>query len=111
MSKARSLLEYGRHTGDNRRFHVRVYNGGKYQVYGVGLHHVCECEVVEVADMIADTLEAAAEREEKVLKMKPTEVALETCPNCHEPTWDGSRCIVCGHTPCIGGGYDGYEYK
>jgi hypothetical protein len=48
------------HMGDGRRFHVREYNGGKYQVYGIGLEHICECERGEMADMIADALEAVA---------------------------------------------------
>ena len=35
--------EYKRHErGDGRRFHVREYNGGLFQVYGVGLEHICE---------------------------------------------------------------------
>lgn len=57
--------DFQRHRmGDNRRFHARTYNGGKYQVYGVGLLHICECETGEMADMIADALEQQAEREE-----------------------------------------------
>ena len=49
--------------GDKRRFRARTYNGGKYQVYGSGLLHICECETVEMADMVADALELVAKNE------------------------------------------------
>jgi hypothetical protein len=44
---------------DGRRFQVRVLNGG-WQVYGLGLIHVCCCTTEGMADMVADALEAAA---------------------------------------------------
>lgn len=42
---------------DGKRFHVRTYNGGMYQVYARDLEHVCDCTRVEMADMVADALE------------------------------------------------------
>lgn len=46
--------------GDGKRFHVRTYNGGKWQVYGYGLDHICECDVRSNAEMVANALEQAA---------------------------------------------------
>lgn len=45
--------------GNGKRFHVRILGGG-WQVYGLGLIHVCECHGERYANMIADALEAAA---------------------------------------------------
>jgi len=45
---------------DGKRFHSRTYNGGLFQVYGVDLEHVCECEIERMADMVADALNQAA---------------------------------------------------
>ena len=45
---------------DGRRFQVRAYNGGKYEVYSRDLDHVCECLRKDVADMVADSLEAVS---------------------------------------------------
>jgi hypothetical protein len=56
--------------GDNRRFHCRVYNGDKWQVYGLGLDHVCECDSDPIALMIAEALEAMADQ----LENKPADV-------------------------------------
>jgi hypothetical protein len=54
---------FARHArGDNRRFHVRTYNGGKWQVYGLGLEHICECDRESMARMVAEALERAAEK-------------------------------------------------
>lgn len=47
--------------GDGRRFHIRTYNGGKWQVYGYGLEHICECETRGNAEMVADALERMAD--------------------------------------------------
>jgi len=44
---------------DGKRFHVRSLNGG-WQVYGLGLLHVCECSDGRMANMVANALEAAA---------------------------------------------------
>lgn len=53
---------FGRHVrGDGKRFHAREYNGGLYQVYAVGLEHVCECTTCEMADMICEALETVAD--------------------------------------------------
>lgn len=49
------------HHPDGRRFHVRTYNGGKFQVYGRGLEHICECDTDSMAESIANVLEAFAE--------------------------------------------------
>lgn len=68
--------------GDCKRFHVREYNGGKYQVYGVGLDHICDCERGELADMIADALEAVANK--------------CTCPALGGVLLTGSACRVHG---------------
>ena len=50
--------------GDGKRFHVRMFCQ-EWQVYGVGLQHICMCMTMEMADMIADALEAQAELEEQ----------------------------------------------
>ncbi len=50
--------------GDGRRFHVRTYNGGRWEVYGMGLEHVCDCLSQRAADMVAKALEQAAEKGE-----------------------------------------------
>lgn len=61
----KDVLDYERHFhGDKKRFLVREYNSGKFQVFGVGLEHVCECDSDEVAKMIADALEFQANRAE-----------------------------------------------
>ncbi len=51
------------HMGDGRRFHVRTYNLGLWQVYGAGLEYICECLTQGAADMVADALEQDAEKE------------------------------------------------
>ena len=57
---------FARHArGDGRRFHVRTYNGGLWQVYGIGLHHICECLTQQVAEMVANSLEFAANHSEQ----------------------------------------------
>jgi len=45
--------------GDGNRFHVRILGNG-WQVYGLGLIHVCLCSDVRMANMVADALAAAA---------------------------------------------------
>lgn len=45
---------------DGRRFHVQRC-GNEWQVYGVGVLHVCLCPDVRRANMVADALEAAAD--------------------------------------------------
>ena len=63
MSDAIRPRDYAPHRmGDGKRFHIRTYNGGKYQVYGVGLEHICECDRCDLAVMIADALEAVAKK-------------------------------------------------
>lgn len=49
-----------RSTGDGRRFVVREVDG-KWHVCGSGLIHVAICAAPEMADMVADALEFAAE--------------------------------------------------
>lgn len=49
--------------GDGRRFHVRAFNH-HWQVYGLGLQHVCLCETADAAEMIAEALEVKADFEE-----------------------------------------------
>lgn len=53
------LCEYERHA-DGKRFHVRTYDRGKWQVYGVGLDHICDCQNEEIANRIAYVLEQRA---------------------------------------------------
>jgi len=45
--------------GDGKRFHVRILGNG-WQVYGLGLIHVCLCDDGRMANMVAKALEAAA---------------------------------------------------
>jgi hypothetical protein len=45
---------------DGKRFQVRRL-GSEYQVYGHGLEHVAICVTAELAEMVADSLELAAE--------------------------------------------------
>jgi hypothetical protein len=45
--------------GDGRRFHVRSLDDA-WQVYGLGLRHVCTCSTGEAARMIADALDLSA---------------------------------------------------
>jgi len=57
--------DYDRHVrGDGKRFHVRIH-GQLWEVYGLGLDHICMCTSMEMADMIAAALEALAELEEQ----------------------------------------------
>ncbi len=44
---------------DGKRFHVRWF-GREYQVYGIGVLHVCLCPDARRANMVADALEMAA---------------------------------------------------
>ncbi len=61
-NKQKSPKDYPpHHMGDERRFHVRTYNGGLWQVYGVGLEHIAECPSQGLADMVADALEQVTE--------------------------------------------------
>ena len=53
---------FERHRGTGRRFHTRSYKSGLFQVYGVGMEHVCECTTGEMADMVAAALEQVGER-------------------------------------------------
>lgn len=46
---------------DGKRFQVRR-SGNEWQVYGVGVLHVCMCSDVRLANMVADALEAAADQ-------------------------------------------------
>jgi hypothetical protein len=59
MTKPRIPADFQPHP-DGKRFHSRTYNGGLFQVYGVDLEHVCECESERMADMVADALNQAA---------------------------------------------------
>ena len=52
--------------GDGRRFHVRVHDAAReWQVYGLGLLHICFCNTEEKANMVADALEEVANTEER----------------------------------------------
>jgi len=56
--------DYERHSrGDGKRFHVRVLSG-RWQVYAMGVEHICECDNSDKADMIAEALEAQADLDE-----------------------------------------------
>jgi hypothetical protein len=43
--------------GDNRRFHWREYNGGRYEVYSIGMMQWAECLSEGRAKVVADALE------------------------------------------------------
>jgi hypothetical protein len=43
--------------GDKRMFHWREYNGGKYEVYSIGLEQWAECLSADRAIAVADALE------------------------------------------------------
>lgn len=67
--------DYEPHRGDGKRFHVREYNPGSgrcYQVYGVGLDHICDCLDDELAKMVAAALEAEAQAKEVEASQAPT---------------------------------------
>lgn len=57
------LADFDRHKATGLRFHVRTLNG-QWQVYGVGLEHVCMCLTLEHANEIAAAIEEAAQRQE-----------------------------------------------
>lgn len=67
------LNEFGRHR-DGKRFQARTYNGGKYQVYGVGLYHICECETEEAADQVANAIEVYAAMMDMFADCQPVEM-------------------------------------
>ena len=52
--------EFEPHTGDGRRFHVRMLNG-EFQVFGKCLAHIAMCTSLPKANMVAEALEQAAE--------------------------------------------------
>ncbi len=52
--------------GDGLRFHTRIFNDG-FQVYGLGLDHIADCPDAARATMVADALEAAANRVQAAL--------------------------------------------
>ena len=61
MSK--SPADYELHwRGDGRRFHVRIYPGGLWEVYGCSVDHICVCKDQATAEMVAEALEQAAMR-------------------------------------------------
>ena len=45
---------------NGQRFQVRVL-GSLWQVYGLGMVHVCLCETEPMASMVAESLEESAE--------------------------------------------------
>ena len=57
-------------SGDGRRFHCRMLNGS-FQVYGLGLHHICMTDTLTYGEMVADALELTAGATRK----SPTEIA------------------------------------
>ena len=62
-------VDYERHRrGDNRRFHVRQHTRDpltiRFEVYGAGFVHICDCLNSATARMIAASLEEAADRME-----------------------------------------------
>ena len=62
--------DFVRHLGSGRkRFLVRIRNG-KFEVYGVGLDHLCWARDRETADMIADALESVANLDDDIAAMK-----------------------------------------
>lgn len=57
----KSPHEYEPHAmGDGLRFHIRECNGDYWQVYSVGLDHICDCLTQDVAEMVARALEQVA---------------------------------------------------
>lgn len=58
-----TAADFPPHVGsDGKRFHVRILGNG-WQVYGLGLIHVCLCEDGRMANMVAAALEQAAKVE------------------------------------------------
>lgn len=52
--------------GDGRKFHTRKITacaecGPVFQVYGLGLQHICTCERSDMAQMVADALEVVGQ--------------------------------------------------
>lgn len=55
-----TAADFPKHVGsDGKRFHVRIL-GRVWQVYGLGLIHVCECSDGRMANMVSAALELAA---------------------------------------------------
>jgi len=69
--------DYERHSrGDGKRFHVRVLSyRGSWQVYGMGIEHICECTDSDKADMIADALEFVGDAGD-ALKREASDIGL-----------------------------------
>lgn len=57
------LSDFGRHRETGLRFHVRLLDE-KWEVYGVGLEHVCACLTKEHANEVATAMEETAQRQE-----------------------------------------------
>jgi len=73
MTKA---SEHDNHA-DGKRFHVRTYNGGVFQVYGCGLLHICDCVTDAHAHMIANALEQQAQREDADKRLRAAGIIRE----------------------------------
>lgn len=61
------------HAATGKRFHVTEGIADKFQVYALGPQYICQCDSVEVAEMIAAALESAAEQSEGVTETLASE--------------------------------------
>ena len=80
------LREFERFGRDKRRFMVREYNGGKYQIYGNELQHICECSTLEMANLISGALESMAYRQEVA-----AQTLAQPIDNCDDPNYYYNR--------------------